>query len=177
MADPYEPQVPLSDVYDELGRQRYAPTPAPSPLSPAGASLYSRLQPYPINVPAAIEGLMMQGGVTGGPAGAVRQGLGELASGVGNVLSPAGRYLAGGLGLGAGGAAALTPTEAQTPNADPRIARIQQYDAEIAQNRAKLEAMATQTFKSTAARNAASKPYNDAIELAQGAKQKIIDEL
>jgi hypothetical protein len=49
----------------------------------------------------------MTGGATGRPAGAIRQPLGEMARRAGDILSPAGRSIAG--GFGGGTTAVLTP--------------------------------------------------------------------
>ena len=53
MAGPYAPlgvpQVPLSDVYDEEGRQVYAPPAQPEPSSSDIMKLYRQMQPYPVH--------------------------------------------------------------------------------------------------------------------------------
>ena len=170
-------QVPLSDVYDEEGRQRYAPPATPEPSSSALMQAYRQVQPYPIDPAATVAGLAGTAGATGGPAGAVTQGLGQAARGVGDILSPAGKYIAGGLGLGAGATAAMSPTEAQAPNADPRIGKLQEYEAEIKRNQKVLTDMATQTFKSTTARKAAQGPYEDAARTALEQKTALEKEL
>ena len=57
----------------------------------------------------------MTGGATGRPAGAIRQPLGEMARRARDILSPAGRSIAGGLGFGAGTTTALTPNGERRP--------------------------------------------------------------
>lgn len=55
--------------------------------------------------------------------------------------------------------APLASAEAQQP--DPRLKTIKELDAKIAANKAKLEKMATTNYRSTVARQAATKPYED----------------
>jgi hypothetical protein len=71
----------------------------------------------------------------------------------------------------------LASAEAQQP--DPRRNTIKDLDAQIAANRAKLEKMATTNYRSTVARQAATKPYEDenkSLQTRRDALQGQIDE-
>ncbi len=80
--------------------------PVPGPNEPDNMPKWYRdVQPYPVNIPAAIEGLGATAGMTAGPAGAITSGLrygGDIAKSAAN--SPLGAALLGGLGLSMAGA-------------------------------------------------------------------------
>ena len=80
--------------------------PVPGPNEPDNMPKWYRdVQPYPVNVPAAIEGLGATAGMTAGPARAITSGLrygGDIAKSAAN--SPLGAALLGGLGLSMAGA-------------------------------------------------------------------------
>jgi hypothetical protein len=72
----------LTQLQDSEGQTPRAPWRGPGERPAPGANApdpmpkwYRDVQPYPVNVPAAIEGLGAVAGVTGGPANAVRGGL------------------------------------------------------------------------------------------------------
>jgi hypothetical protein len=69
----------------------------------------------------------------------------------------------------------LSQAEAQTP--DPRQARITKLDRDIAGHRKTLEDLGRQNFRSTQARQNASKPYLDAIGSAQAERDRLQGQL
>lgn len=140
------------------------------------------IQPYPVNIPAAVEGLLMSSGVTGGAPGAVTGAAGRAYEAA--AASPAVKQIATALGLGGAGAAVLTPTEAgegaaPKPGMSPREVRnaeIRNLELQIeAQQRAltqELNKIGAQKFRGVgeeagmarqAAMAAAATPFNDNI--------------
>ena len=69
----------------------------------------------------------------------------------------------------------LASAEAQAP--DPRAVRVQKLDRDIAGHRKTLQELGTQNFRSTVARNNASKPYLDAIGSAQTERDRLQGEI
>lgn len=107
MADPIDPRL----VEALLAQPPKAPwrgpgeRPAPGPNEPdTMPSWYRELQPYPVNIPAAIEGGLAVSGMSAGPAGAITSGVKAVAE------SPLARS------LGAGGAAFLGLTAPSVAN-------------------------------------------------------------
>jgi hypothetical protein len=115
----------LAKVHAEQARKELRGPRPPGPIGPDGREIefpegrppkpdrmpswYRNIQPYDINVPAAIQGMLMSSGTTGGPGGAVtgafRHGAEQIAA------SPLAQRLAGLVGMGGAGAVAGMPSE------------------------------------------------------------------
>ena len=122
-----KPRVPISGMEGPNGEPFYAPEGREVPSSSAPAWLRNA-QPYPVNLPAALEGALMSTGMSGGPAGAVT-----------SAVRHAGRSLAASplvqaLGLG-GGALALTSGDAGSGEPST-LDRLLGRQAELARQRA-----------------------------------------
>lgn len=107
MADPYRPRVP-GPIVD--GREVMFPEGETVEGATGLARILQELQPYPVNAPAAVEGLLMSSGMTGGAPGAVMQGGRSLYEAA--AASPMARYLMSAAGLGGAGAVVASPSEA-----------------------------------------------------------------
>lgn len=172
MADELRPRVPMSGVFGPNGEQVF--TPEGTLVGPDSMpAFYRTMQPYPVNLPAAIDGAMMGSGAAA-PAGVMSSAARQVAA------SPLAQYLAKALGLGGAGAMALAPSEAGSGSdatKDPRVLKLQELDREIAGHRSKLEGLAKTNLQSTKAREIASQPILDAINQAGARKAEIEKEL
>lgn len=168
------PRVPISGAEGPRGEPFYAPETAPEPAS-ALPSWVHDIMPYKPNPRAALEGLLMSSGMTGGPSRAVTGAVGHIGERL--AASPATQKLAAALGLGGATVAGMAPTEAGEKAADPRLQKLQELDKEIAANRTKLERQATTNFQSKTARDNAAQPFLDAIKDAGARKAAIENDL
>lgn len=164
-----KPRVPISGMEGPNGEPFYGREGKEVPSS--AMPWLNDVQPYGVNPRAALEGLLMSSGMTGGPSGAITSAAKHVSDAA--AASPLVRSLAATLGVGGATMAGMAPTEAGEKSADPRIQKLQAIDQEIATHRAKLEKQATTNFQSKTARDNAAQPILDAIKDASARKAAI----